>query len=97
MSHNSKKTAGFLTRLAKSLDFPCDTFGNIPSLEIKGNFEATAYGCTKVLDYSTDTVKLATVKQNIIFEGRNLILSDFTAGAISVMGQIESVRFTDND
>ncbi len=97
LSRRIKNTMSLLTKFAKSLDFPSDTFGNIPTVEIKGDCEATVYGCTKVLDYSADNVILAVAKKNVNIEGRNLVLSDFTAGAVSVCGTINCVRFTNND
>ena len=97
LSRKGKKSIGLLPKFAKMLDFPCDTFGGIHTLELKGNFEATVYGCSKVMDYSDNTVILAVNNQNIVIEGSHLVLCDFTAGAISVVGTIDSVRFKWND
>ena len=36
-------------------------------------------------------------KKIINIDGGNLVMSDFTAGVISVCGSISCVRFTDND
>ena len=97
LSRRIKNTMSLLMKFAKALDFPTDTFGNIPTVEIKGNCEAIVYGCTKVLDYSADNIVLASDKKIINIDGGNLVMSDFTAGVISVCGSISCVRFTDND
>ena len=97
MSTKMKNSNGMLSRIAKMLDFPADAFGSIPVVELKGNAEATVYGCRKVVDYSCECVKFKTVKNVVIICGSDLLLSDFTAGTVSVCGNICCVRLDKND
>ena len=97
MSSKMKMRNGILSRIAKMLDFPADTFGSIPVIELKGNSEVTVYGCRKVIDFSGECVKLKTVKDDVYICGSELYLSDFTAGSVSVSGNICCVRLDKND
>lgn len=97
LSLKMKSSLGMLGKFAKMLDFPTDAFGSVPVIELKGNCEATVYGCNRVIAYSRESVRLKILKNELEIEGAELVLSDFTSGMVSVMGKISAVRFFDND
>lgn len=67
---------------------------NMPThMEINGNTEAVVDGCSGVLEYDTDVVRIRTGKLVVRFTGRGLVIKCLTADSLVVTGYITGIEF----
>lgn len=95
---NKKKDAtthtGPLKLLADMLEVPLDTVSHVPKLEMVSNTEAVLDGCTGVLEYADDVIKLACGKHlTVKFSGQNLEIKTLSCENVSIIGRIAAVEF----
>ena len=64
-------------------------------VELAGNTEAVITGCTGVLEYSSDSIRLAGKKLNVKFTGRGLQLRALTQNSAIVQGYVLNVEFVE--
>ena len=62
-------------------------------MEINGNTEAVVDGCSGILEYDAETVRIRTGKLIVRFEGRNLTIGSLTADSLVVSGFITGIQF----
>lgn len=62
-------------------------------MEINGNTEAVVDGCSGILEYDTDVVRIRTGKMSIRFEGRNLTIKCLTSDSLVVTGFLTGISF----
>ena len=62
-------------------------------IEVTGNTGAVVTGCTGVLEYSPQSVRLGGGKLNVRFNGRALQIKALTADSVIVEGFILSIEF----
>ena len=55
-------------------------------MEINGNQEVIVDGCSGVLEYDTDVVRIKTGKLIVRFTGRGLVIKCLTADSLVVAG-----------
>ena len=60
---------------------------------ISSNKKITVYGCDGVDRYTGDEIELPLADLKLRINGKNLCLSTYVSGEISVTGVIESVNF----
>jgi len=64
-------------------------------VELAGNTEAVISGCTGVLEYSQDAIRLSGKKLSVKFTGRGLQLRALTQSSAIIQGYILSVEFVE--
>lgn len=62
-------------------------------MEINGNTEAVVDGCSGVLEYDTDVVRIRTGKLTVRFTGRGLVIKCLTADSLVVTGYFTGIEF----
>lgn len=63
-------------------------------MEINSNREAIVEGCSGVLEYDSDIVRVRTGKLTVKFQGRGLAIKCLTADSLVVTGFITGIEFT---
>lgn len=63
------------------------------SVILRGNEGATVYGCKKIVRYDRDRICLCIGARCVCVRGEDLICTSFSAGSVSVEGEISSVHF----
>ena len=84
------------TRLIKAFaeeaEFPSDSVGAIPDIEIRGGYECTVSGCRRILDFSDERVGFDAGSVIVSVCGKGLTLADFASGCMVVRGNVSSVE-----
>lgn len=62
-------------------------------MEINGNNEVVVEGCSGVLEYDTDVVKIKTGRLIVRFTGRGLVIKCLTADSLVVTGYLTGIEF----
>ncbi|WP_330659649.1 YabP/YqfC family sporulation protein [Caproiciproducens faecalis] len=62
-------------------------------MEINGNQEVIVDGCSGVLEYDTDVVRIKTGKLIVRFAGRGLVIKCLTADSLVVTGYLTGIEF----
>ncbi len=80
-------------KLKKAIEVPIENFKNTSRIEIIGNNEGLVEGCTGILEYDENIIRVSTKKFEVKFVGDNLNLKCLTPENIIVQGSIFSVDF----
>ena len=83
------------TGMSGLFDLPGAVTTGEMQIELAGNTEAVISGCTGVLEYNPDTIRLAGKKLNVRFVGRGLGLKALTQNSAIVHGYILSMEFAE--
>lgn len=67
--------------------------GMTTHMEINGNTEAIVEGCSGVLEYDTDVVRIRTGKRIVRFTGRGLAIKCLTSESLVVTGFFTGIEF----
>ena len=62
-------------------------------MEINGTQEVIVDGCSGVLEYNTDVVRIKTGKLVVRFTGRGLVIKCLTADSLVVTGFLTGIEF----
>lgn len=62
-------------------------------MELNGNREAVVEGCSGVLEYNSQVVRILTHGRTVRFTGRGLTIRCLTADALVVAGFITAIEF----
>ncbi|MDF1493259.1 YabP/YqfC family sporulation protein [Caproiciproducens sp. CPB-2] len=62
-------------------------------MEINGNQEVIVDGCSGVLEYGTEAVRIKTGKLIVRFTGRGLVIKCLTADSLVVTGFLTGIEF----
>jgi len=62
-------------------------------MEINGNQEVIVDGCSGVLEYDTQAVRIKTGKLIVRFTGRGLVIKCLTADSLVVTGFLTGIEF----
>ena len=73
--------------------FPTDLTSNIPLIEMTGNREITIEGCTGVLKYESENIKVNTKSMVISVTGRSLKLKYLSSSALVIEGTVLKIEF----
>ncbi len=60
---------------------------------LRGTGMAVIYGCRKILSYDAARVCLSIAHRNVSVFGSELVCTAFSAGAVTVEGRIDGVRY----
>lgn len=67
---------------------------NMPAhMEINGNSEAVVDGCSGVLEYDDNVVRIISRGKTIRFTGRGLMIRCLTADSLVVTGYLTGIEF----
>ena len=86
---NPKPKAG----ISELFDIPGAVTTQEMQVELAGNTEAVITGCTGVLEYNPDIIRLAGKKLSAKFTGRGLLLRALSQSSAIVQGYILNVEF----
>ncbi|MCL2857254.1 MAG: YabP/YqfC family sporulation protein [Oscillospiraceae bacterium] len=81
------------TGISELFDIPGAVITQEMQIELAGNTEAVITGCTGVLEYNPDAIRLAGKKLSAKFTGRGLQLRALTQNSAVVQGYILNVEF----
>lgn len=79
--------------LGELFDIPKAAFSGVMQIELSGNTEAVVDGCTGILEYDENIIKLAGGKMGVKFTGRNLQIKVLTHDSAIIEGFIIGVEF----
>ena len=82
--------------LAVRMDVPADVLTGGLRLDMRGRNTLTVHGCTRILDYSPEAVRLRLAEGAVVVTGERLICTSYLAGAVGIEGRICSVTFCDS-
>ncbi len=89
----SEERASLRERLCSALDIFPDTVGSAAVIEIRGrNFVSVREG-GRILLYTPETVRIRIPEGAVRIEGKRLVCTGYSAGAVNVDGYIERVSF----
>ncbi len=83
--------------LAVKLDIPADALGGGIRLDLRGRHTLTVHGCTAILDFSPEIIRLCLGESTLEVCGQRLICTSYLAGAVGIEGFICSIRFSDGE
>lgn len=62
-------------------------------ISISGGTVALVEGCLGILEYSSETIRLATGKSSVRFSGEALTISSMNKNAVVICGKIAGIAF----
>lgn len=62
---------------------------------LRGERCATVYGCHRILYYAPERICLAVGKRRVSVIGRELLCTSFSAGCVTVAGEVEGILYCD--
>lgn len=83
--------------IAKFGEFPLECTSHVPVFEVRGNIEATVYGCDRIIEYTSGAIDLVAKGMAVKIIGESLQLSEFFGGGVNIEGRITSVMFQTNE
>ena len=83
--------------LAVHLDVPADLFGGGLRLDLRGRHTLTVHGCCRILDFTPTEIRLALQESVLSVVGVRLVCTSYLAGAVSIDGRIDGIRFEDGE
>lgn len=84
----NKKELEFLTRAADVFDLPADVIGDLPHIELIGDYELLLSGHQGILSYSTEAIDVNGGKLIVRLTGENLELTAMNGSELRVRGKI---------
>lgn len=64
---------------------------------LRGQGQATLYGCRKILRYSPEEIRLRVGRREVSLVGKGLICTCFSAGCVTVEGRIDALLYCTRD
>ncbi len=83
--------------LAVKLDMPSDALSGGIRLDMRGRNTLTVHGCTRILDFSPEAIRLSMGTCTVTVGGERLICTSYLAGAVGIEGMIRSICFCDGE
>lgn len=82
----------FATRVKTRLTNGAASFTE-PLVVLRGQREATVYGCRKILLYTPPEIRLRMRKKHLCILGEGLCCTSFSGGTVTVEGKIDAIRY----
>ena len=92
-----RKRRDLLARLAQKLDIPREALPGGFGMTLSGRGELTAVGCCRILQYTPSVIRLAVGRETLAIHGKELACSVFGAGAVTVVGEIDTLCFEEGE
>ncbi len=83
----------FRRRLSQLLDLPADVTLDLPKILIIGPLQMAIENHRGLVEYTPERLVVALSKGQMVVSGRSLIIGTITSEEITVLGEIESLRF----
>lgn len=80
-------------KLVSAFDLPKTVIPGMANIELSGNREAIVDGCSGIVQYDDEVIKLATGKLVACFYGNRLTIRTLTADQAVIEGEIISIEF----
>lgn len=90
---NETSEKNYRKRINEIFDIPYSAMSGTAKIEISDNNEAVIDGCSGILEYSDNIVKLSAGKMAIKFFGRGLEIKALTKDSAVVSGFIMNIEF----
>lgn len=84
---------GVGSSLARLLLLPESSMTGSVRIELNANREAVVEGCSGILEYSEEVIRLTTGKMVLRFSGRGLSINGMAQGYAVVTGNLLSIEF----
>lgn len=84
---------GIREKIAEMTDIPKDFMMNMPRITILGNKEIYVDNYKGLLEYTQETIRLATTNKVIIIKGDALMITRIVEEAVFIGGNIFSIEF----
>ncbi len=84
---------GIREKIAEMTEIPKDFMMNMPRVTILGNREICVDNYKGLLEYSQETIRLASTNKIIIIKGEELLITRIVEDAVFVGGNIFLVEF----
>ena len=84
---------GIREKIAEMTDIPKDFMMNMPRVTILGNKEIYVDNYKGLLEYTQETIRLATTNKVIIIKGDGLMITRIVEEAVFIGGNIFSLEF----
>ncbi len=99
MSKNEQKSRkrGIVEYLSVKAELPSDALAGEVRIELRGRSSLFLSGCRRIASYSPELVLLRIKGGNVGVFGNDLICTSYHSGTVSIDGQIESVRFLEEE
>jgi hypothetical protein len=78
-------------------DIPADLFSGGMTLEMRGRNELLLCGCREIIEYSKTVIRVLQSNCVVRICGRRLVMSSYSDGRVTVMGEIDSLDFCGGD
>jgi hypothetical protein len=86
-----------LTTESLVTDIPADLFSGGMTLEMRGRNELLLCGCREIIEYSKTVIRVLQSNCVVRICGRRLVMSSYSDGRVTVMGEIDSLDFCGGD
>ena len=86
----------FKERLYKNLDIEPDVFGG-SMREVRGGASMLVRGCKRILEYSSDRIRLLLSDGEISVCGDSLICTSYYGNAVGIEGKIKTLSFGEEE
>jgi sporulation protein YqfC len=88
-----KQKSTLLQKVARVMELPMDLVSGMSHIELSGNREAVIDGCSGVLEFDENIVRLTVGKFIVKFTGRGLVIKELTKSSVVVEGFIISIEY----
>ena len=88
-----KEYENFLETASEHLMIPKDVIAGQPTISMIGNHEIRISNYCSIAEYSTEYIKLALHKKNILIQGSHLMIEYSRKEEIKIIGNIITVSF----
>lgn len=82
-----------MEKVISAFELPKTVIPGMSNIELTGNREAVVDGCSGIVQYDDDVIKLSVGKLVVCFYGNRLTIRTLTADQTVIEGEIVSVEF----
>ena len=83
--------------LYRKLDIPVELLDGGVGLELRGRRSLAVHGCTRIMDFSPEEVRLALGMLILSVRGEGLLCTSFLSGDVGVEGIIHSLTLEERE
>ena len=84
-------------RINKTLEIPSDILPNSSLVTIRSRSSVTVEGCTSILLYTPNEIRLSMKKGDVCIMGEELVCTSYHSVEVTVEGKINSVSFEEGE
>ena len=80
-------------RIGKLLDLPQELSGDSVIVTIKGNHQISVEGCRGIIEYTTECIRVNTVRSILTIKGKNMEIREVTMEYVLIEGMILGAEY----